>query len=30
MELNKNTGHTEWMSNEAYDELTKGGGEYNE
>lgn len=30
MELNKNTGHTEWMSNEAHDELTEGRGEYNE
>lgn len=30
MELNKNTRHPEWMSNEAYDELTEGRGDDNE
>lgn len=30
MELNKNTGHPEWMSDEAHDELTEGSGDDNE
>lgn len=30
MELNKNTGHTECMSNEAHDELTEGRSDDNE
>lgn len=30
MELNKNTRHPEWMSDEAHDELTEGRGDDNE
>lgn len=30
MELNKNTGRPEWMSNEAHDELTEGRGDDSE